>query len=341
MNYRLIILLIIILTSVFHDGRSQDIHFSQFFNAPHNLNPSLTGFSNARMRFYINHRNQWATVTVPFKTYAATIDAQLLKRKQKGDMFGIGVSAFSDKAGDSNFGTQSVSFSMNYVRALGDYSTRNLIGFGLQVSYTGKSIDYYSLYFDDQYDGVKFNPGSSSSEIFAIDNYQYYDVSAGVNWFTNINYDITLQTGLSAWHLNRPYQSLMNDKTVRLPIKAIWHIESEISFSKPYRLLPAILIQRQGTYTEIIFGSRFKFISSEKPSTYSAFLFGLFYRNFDAVIVYSGYQYKEWQFGISYDFNISTLRKASRYLGGFELNLNWQMPTVRHPKPKDLPCPIF
>lgn len=334
----LIILMTVFLTLNVY---SQDIHFTQFFSAPSTLNPGLTGFSNSRLRAFVNHRNQWASVSLPFQTYSATFDAQLLKRKRKGDMFGIGMSAFSDKAGDSQFGTQSMSFALNYVKALGDYSSRNLLGFGIQGSYVMRSLDYHSLYFDSQYNGVQFDPNLNTGELFSIDNYQYYDVAAGINWFSNINYDITLQTGLSVWHLNRPIQSLMNNEEVRLSVKYIFHCESEINFNIRYHLLPALFFQLQGTYTEILVGSRFKYISSDKINDYSAFLGGIFYRNKDAVILYSGYQYKLFQFGISYDFNISTLKTASNYLGGIEINISWHLPANRTPKQKDLPCPIF
>lgn len=321
--------------------RAQDIHFSQFFNSPSQVNPALTGFSNSRLRIYLNHKNQWSTVSLPFQTFAAAMDGQLLKRKQKGDILGMGVAAFSDKAGDSHFGTQSIDVSLSYIKALGEYSTRNFIGFGVHAAYVQRSLDYQSLYFDSQYNGVQFNPNLFNGELFAIDNYSYYDISAGVNWFTNINYDIRMQTGLSLWHLNMPLQSLMNNKEVKLPVKAILHVEAEINKNDMYWFLPGIFIQRQGSATEIVIGTKFKYVSSEKPTDYSAFITGLYYRNNDAIITYIGYQYKDFEFGISYDFNISTLHPASKYLGGIELCILYKIPNERHPKPKDLPCPIF
>ena len=319
---------------------SQDIHFTQFFNNPGTLNPALTGFTNARMRFFLSHRNQWASVTVPFQTFSATLDAQLLKRKQKGDMLGIGFNAFSDRAGDSKFGTQQINMALNYVKAFGG-SNRNLMGFGFQVGYVQRSLDYNALYFDNQYNGTIFDPSLSTGEKFAVDNYQYLDVAAGVNWFSNISYNFNLQTGFSLWHLNSPYQSLKDDASVRLNIKGIFYSEAEITIGTPYRLMPAVLYQRQGTYSEVIMGARFKYITHPKKDNYSAFSTGIFYRNQDAIALYTGFDYKTMQFGISYDFNISKLKVASNYLGGIEINYWWKLSKDHHPKPKDLPCPIF
>ena len=331
----------IFLCGIIKVSHGQDVHFSQFFNAPSSVNPALTGFTNSRIRAFANHRNQWASVTLPFKTYAATLDAQLLKRKQKGDMLGVGISAFSDKAGDSEFGTNSASFSMSYVRALGQYSARNLIGFGVQVSYAQRSLDYQKLLFDNQFNGTQYDPNLKSGELFAVDNFQYFDIAAGVNWFTHLSYEANLSMGLSVWHINRPVQSLKDDNKVRLSIKGIFHAESEINIAREYQLIPALLVQQQGTYNEVIIGSRFKIISDPKPHEYKAILTGLFFRNRDAIITYVGYQLFDFTFGLSYDFNISTLSPASRYLGGIELNINWKLPANRQPKQKDLPCPIF
>lgn len=319
---------------------SQDIHFTQYFNSPATLNPALAGFTDARLRFFLNHRNQWASVSVPFQTYSATFDAQLLKRKQKGDMLGVGFNAFSDKAGDSKFGTQQVNMALNYVKALGG-SNRNLLGFGIQAGYVQRSLDYNALYFDNQYNGTTFDPLLSTGEQFGVNNYQYLDFAAGVNWFSNISYDFKLQTGLSLWHLNMPLQSLKNDNAVKLSIKGIFYSEAEITIGKPYRLLPTFLVQRQGTYTEIMIGTRYKYIIHQKKADYSAFSSGIFYRNKDAIAFYTGFDYKTMSLGVSYDFNISGLKPASRYLGGVEINFWWKLPKNLQPKPKDLPCPIF
>jgi type IX secretion system PorP/SprF family membrane protein len=342
MNLPIKIFILFVILLIFRiESQGQDIHFSQFFNTPSNVNPGLTGFTDSKMRVNFTHRNQWASVSLPFQTFSASVDGQLFKRKQKGDIVGIGFNAFSDKAGDSKFGTQSFSLSLNYIKALGEYSTKNLIGFGLQIAYVERSLDYQSLIFDSQYNGIQYDPNIFHGEVFAIDNYSFYDIGAGINWHTYIDYDIKMQTGLSIWHINQPEQSLLNNESIKLPIKLVFHVESEISIEKPYRILPAIIIQRQGTYTEAILGARFKYISSSKTQNYAAFITGIFYRNLDALILYTGYQLKTLEAGLSYDFNISTLKNASKYLGGVEINIIYRIPAHRQPKPKDLPCPIF
>ena len=68
-------LLIIILAVIGSFSLSaQDIHFSQFYSSPLNLNPALTGVMNSSVRLVGNYRNQWASVLKnnAFSTYSVS-----------------------------------------------------------------------------------------------------------------------------------------------------------------------------------------------------------------------------------------------------------------------------
>ena len=47
---------------------AQDIHFSQFFATPL-LNPANSGRHDGRWRAGLNYRNQWQSVTAPWRTF--------------------------------------------------------------------------------------------------------------------------------------------------------------------------------------------------------------------------------------------------------------------------------
>ena len=55
------------------NGLSQDTHFSQVAYSPLTLNPALAG-ANSVLQGVMNYRNQWNSVTSPYKTFAASID---------------------------------------------------------------------------------------------------------------------------------------------------------------------------------------------------------------------------------------------------------------------------
>ena len=76
---------------------AQDIHFSQFYMSPLNLNPALTGVMNCNVRLVANYRNQWASVlkSNAFKTYSVSYDQRIPVGRY--DYFGVGGSFWGIK----------------------------------------------------------------------------------------------------------------------------------------------------------------------------------------------------------------------------------------------------
>ncbi len=84
---------------------AQDIHFSQFYMSPLNLNPALTGVMNCNMRVVGNYRNQYASIlkSNAFNTYSVSYDQKIPVGRY--DYFGVGGTLWGDKAGSAGFGT--------------------------------------------------------------------------------------------------------------------------------------------------------------------------------------------------------------------------------------------
>jgi type IX secretion system PorP/SprF family membrane protein len=106
----------------FQKSFSQDIHFSQFFMAPLNQNPALAG-ALWDDEAILNYKEQWRSISEPFKTIGATYDTRINKKHITNYILGGGVNFFSDKAGDSQMGTTLGTLSFAYHRYLSAYST--------------------------------------------------------------------------------------------------------------------------------------------------------------------------------------------------------------------------
>ena len=63
----------------FFYGNSQDLHYSQFYNAHVNINPALTGIFNGDVRVAGNYRSQWKAVPVPYMTFTGAGDFKIYK----------------------------------------------------------------------------------------------------------------------------------------------------------------------------------------------------------------------------------------------------------------------
>ncbi|MCF8298971.1 MAG: PorP/SprF family type IX secretion system membrane protein [Saprospiraceae bacterium] len=319
---------------------AQDIHFSQFSTSPLNLNPAQTGFFQATHRFILNNKSQWRSVTVPYSTISASFDMPLLKRKFKGDMFGIGVVFNSDKAGDSEFGTTQANLSFSYLKSL-NQRNNHFISFGLQGGIGQRTINYDDLFFDSQYNGNNYDPNLFNGENFTVQDFIFNDIGSGVHWFYQKNRNLNFSAGLAVFHINRPKISLLNDGKIRLNEKYMFYGNSQFEVSDKVDLMPGFLFASQGKYKELIIGSNIKFERNSNPKKYTAMNFGVYTRTKDAVILIIGMEYKRISYNLSYDINYSKLKTSSNSMGGLEISINYLINKSKTAKIKAVPCPIF
>jgi type IX secretion system PorP/SprF family membrane protein len=337
--YKYLFLLLVLLLFPFW-STGQDIHFSQYNNSPLNLNPALTGFFRGSNRFVLNHRNQWASVSKPYSTFSGSFDMQLLKRKFKQDIIGIGIVFSNDKAGDAAMGTTQGNLSLSYTKGL-NRKNSHFIAIGIQGGGAQHRVDYTQLNFDNQYNGDHYDPNLYNGENFSKSNYFYFDVSAGMHWYLQLQDQLIFNAGFSTFHLNQPGLSFFNNSDVKLNSRYVFYANATIGLGVNTDMLPSLLLMKQGPYTEFCIGSDIKFINNSNSFYYSAITTGIFIRNKDALIVKAGLEQQRWIFGISYDFNFSDLTPASKYLGGYEISITYIINQKRQKKAKDIPCPIF
>ena len=58
----------VLLRILFSSGKAQDLNFSQFYELPLLRNPALAGIFIGDIRIQSVYRNQWQSVTVPYRT---------------------------------------------------------------------------------------------------------------------------------------------------------------------------------------------------------------------------------------------------------------------------------
>ncbi|MEO5570839.1 MAG: PorP/SprF family type IX secretion system membrane protein [Bacteroidia bacterium] len=318
---------------------AQDIHFSQFNRSPLNLNPANTGFFDGDYRFTGIHRNQWKSVTVPYKTFSGSFDMTTPFPHSENNLIGAGIVFNNDKAGDSEFGILEGALSTSLIKNIGKDSV-HVLSAGIQLGFVQQSINYANLTFDSQYDGDAFIPGSSNYETFSDNNFIYFDLSAGVNWLFRINKKFNLSVGASLFHINKPKLSFMSDATSKLNPKVAINVNCSIAVTENLFVLPALLYQNQFKYKELDAGGNLKFILNKKPGKYIALYGGLWLRPKDAVYPSIGLDFNELNVGFSYDINTSDLNRASDSKGAYEISLTYIIkkvkPLVVHP-----PCPVY
>ncbi len=311
---------------------AQDVHFTQFNAAPLTINPAFTGNFDGTFRAAAVYRDQWRSVTVPFKTVSASIDAPL-----KTDLLGRdgylagGLQFYNDRAGDGNLSQNSILGSIAYHKFLGKENNM-AVSVGLQGGYMNKSLDLSQLYFGDEFRNGSFNPGTSFEYPGLGNNVDYFTVNVGVNYALSFGDRFGISIGGGANNLNEPDESLQSKRNseVGLGRRYTGQLGAVIYTTDRFSIRPAVLYQTQRTADELVGGAEFMYtLGDTYVRSYATSVFlGTFYRNNDAALITAGLELKGFRVGVSYDYNTSELNTASNGNGGFEISLRYIKPYV-------------
>lgn len=310
---------------------AQDVHFSQFFNAPQMQNPALAGSINAR-EIFINYRNQWRSVSTPFTTFAASAGGKINKGKSRKGYWAAGGFLYNDQAGDGNLRTFSGNFGL--VRHVRIQKYQHL-GLALSGGFGQRSVNWENYQWGSQYNGNAYVASLPAGEFMLNDAVRYLDVSTGIVWSFNNTKDLINVTGnnfkqgtvgISAHHLNRPNYGFM-ESGERLKIKYVLHGNFLLSLKNtPLAIGPGFMMYQQGPNQEIMAGSqlRYELFSNSKYTGLKqggGVSVGCFYRVGDAMVFTGMFEVAQYSFGFSYDMNTSRLVAASGGRGAFEFCL--------------------
>lgn len=315
----------------------QDIHFSQYYNSPLNLNPALAGQFDGDFRFVGNFRNQWSSVTVPYQTFSFSADAANFLNKKS---LGAGIIFNHDNTGDSRFRTTIFNVVGNYKISLNSDSNQ-FIGGGMAFGVTNKNLSYEPLQFDVQYNGYRYDPGLPNNELFTASSQTFMNVHAGLSYFYQIEERKKVEVGIGLFNITSPKESYFGNNNIRLDRRFTTHATVQYQINDRIDILPSILLMKQGTYTEFIFGSLGKYVVNDFRGDYQAAYVGAWYRAKDAGYISAGYEYNNWNLSISYDFNLSTLRPASNGRGGIEIAAIYILKQFKPTKIKHRICPDY
>lgn len=299
--------------------KGQDIHFTQWFFAPHSYNPAELGNFNGDYRFHANHRNQWSSVTVPFQTFALMAESKVLT---KNENLAIGANIIYDLTGDSKFSTTAISPVFSYTFSLkgaeGGFSKGNF-SIGIQPSLTQKKINQEALFFDNQFNGNYFDPNLPINESLPRLSRWYFDVAFGTRLFLSVNKTNSAEAGISAFNLLKPKQSFFNQDDIKLDRRFNFYFKWNHTLNKQMTFQPGLLLSDQGKFNSFNLGMKLFYDISESLYLKKKLFFGLYGRAADSGNLIAGMIYDSWTFSGSYDFNLSTLVPASNYRGGLEL----------------------
>lgn len=321
----------------------QDPHFSQFFEAPLVRNPSLAGLFAGDIRFQAVYRNQWQSVTTPYQT--GSLNFEYKQPVGRGnDFITTGFQILYDRAGVTNFTTSNLYPALNYHKSLNDEKSKYL-SLGIMGGYVQRRIDRSKITTNNEYDGSGYNPSLGDGETLTKFSYHYWDGSVGLSFNSSIAGSTTdyYFIGAAYHHFNRPQNSFYKNPPVELNPKLVLSGGVRLSVNEMSYITLQSDFSKQGDYSETIGGITYSRKIGEDYTNPTYILhFGGYLRWKDAFIPVVQLDYMPFSVAFSYDVNISELKAASQYQGGFEVSFTYAGFLDRNNSTKNaVLCPKF
>lgn len=300
-------------------AEAQDPHFSQYFTSPLTLNPANTGNFLGPGRLSSNFRNQWQGIGKPYITGTASYDTEILKdRENKNDKIAVGFTALYDRTSGGLLSSNYLNASLAYHFNL-DYEEKSRLSIGFQGGVASKRLDYEKISFADQFTSFGFDLNLPSNQTFGLGTLMYGDINTGLMY--NYNGEASsFYLGASAYHLTRPKESFLNNSMNRIPVRYTLHAGGGFNVGIDGSIYGSGLYMSQGNISQAVVGMAY---GKQLPSALDDIrvFAGAWYRNKDAVIPYAGYIYNNFQFGLTYDINISQLSSSVSRYRSFEVSM--------------------
>jgi type IX secretion system PorP/SprF family membrane protein len=310
--------------------QAQDINFSQFYDLPVLRNPALAGLFEGDIRITSGIRNQWQSVTVPYRSIALGGEFKQSINRGNGDFLTFGFQLTNDQAGDSKL-TRTQAFPMiNYHKSLSQ--DRNMY---LSAAFMGGPVmqrfDPTKLIFDDQYTGGAYSATNPTRQTFNRTSLTYWDPAVGLSFSTEAGENTNYYIGVGLFHFTSPTVSFMSQNDFKLNEKYVVNFGLNTMTSDVDQLTVYADFFKQGGAAQAQGGVMLKHDLSEyEDGNDISISGGMFYRLNDALIPVVKLDYRKFSLGATYDVNISKLVPASRYRGGLEMTLTYRTLSPNH-----------
>lgn len=306
----------------------QDIHYTRYDLQPIMLNPAHTGSYYGSIRLNAIYRDQWANfLPNQFTTPALSLDAPLAIGLRKEDWIGIGVNFYQDRAGIGKLTTTGFSGFLSYHLAL-DKERNNVLTIGLNGGTVNKKIgDIANYIFEDQGQGEQSLTTDASGGL---------DIGAGLMFTSKISKTDMVRFGLGVKHILPIEYKLTSSGQEKETMQINIHGDGVFGLSNQLDLEPVVVVQLK---ENLFLGyGQGKLAYRLTPTSDIRLVGGLGYRVGDAVQVLAGLDYKNWRFGIAYDYGTSPISPAQ----SFEIGLQFIGKIYKRPKVKPvILCPPF
>ncbi|MBL7933249.1 MAG: PorP/SprF family type IX secretion system membrane protein [Bacteroidia bacterium] len=329
------IFVFVVFLCTIHASRGQDMHFSQYYLSPLTLNPANTGNYRGDYRFFGNYRSQWRDLDKGYNTFTAGGDVNMYPNN-----FNIspGLLFMSDKS----------SLNLNVTKVIPSFAIHLKPGafkvhLGVQPAVVFKAIDFYKHSFPEQ---MNWNTGGfdntmPNSEPNVNQRTTYFDLNAGAVISRKFG-KVEPEIGAAWFHINQPNESLIGNKSNRLPVRTTYNAAISIDATRSFIVKLHSMYGYTTKANDWVSGLHFEYVVSRGVFFDNSVFAGFMWRdgfnsNADAGIVTAGLNWSHYTLGFSYDITMSELKTSVNSKGAYEIALIWRAKSSRLTK-RVIPC---
>lgn len=320
----------------------QDINFSQFYELPLLRNPALAGIFSGDYEVTTAYRNQWQSVTTPYRTFAVGLEYKKPVKRNSNDFFTIGLQGTNDIAGDSRLRRTQVFPVLNFHKSLNSEKDMYLSA-GIMGGPVMQRFDPSRLTFDDQFVNGAYSSTNPTKEVFTNTGFTYWDLTAGLTFSSVAGAGTRFYLGAALFHITKPKVAFQKLYDVVLNQKYVVNGGLSAPINDASKLIVYADYFMQGGARQIQGGLLLNhdFINDGEDRKVGL-SGGLVYRAGDAIIPVVKLDYNKLGLGFNYDINISKLKTASQLRGAFEVTLSYRGFTKNESSSlNSVRCPAF
>lgn len=322
---RLLIIFIFCMAILPFHGRSQDFTFSQFYEQPLLRNPALAGVFRGDLRVSAAHRNQWGSVTVPFKTTAVSVESKF-PLGSSDDFLTAGVQMSGDIAGDIRLKRTQLLPAINFHKSLSGEKDEYL-SLAFMGGISGNQFDPTKMRLADQWRNGEYSSANPTMQVVDRTGFTYWDASTGISYSSSIGEATRYYAGAALYHFNKP-KVAFSDTQEDVHLQERWTFNGGINapVSENGAIMAFADYMMQGGHRQLLAGVLYgtdlvKYYGDEDPTV---LYMGAFLRWGDALMPVVRLEMKNMGIALSYDVNISKLHVASHWRGGLELTASYR-----------------
>lgn len=299
---------------------SQDPNYSQFFTSPLTISPALAGNGDDQWRITSTLRNQSIGIGANYNTRTIAADGKIYNNPQTLTYIGLGGLLMMEDAADGAYKSNYMSINGALHIALDQSDWIHGLTVGLGLIYNKTTINVNDLSTGQQLYSMGFNRSLPTADPAVKNIPGAVSMCAGIvyNFTTD---DMLVDVGVAGYRFYNTKQSVFEDASQFTSPRYNAHFSINKLLNRRLNVTTNGLYQIQNNVQGFTAGGHFGFAHSDDEESPRIFNIGAYYRVGDALIPYLGYIYNDFQFGITYDVQVSQQKTGSVTPNSLEISL--------------------